>query len=39
MCWIKRGEGFNQGKDRGAGIINLVKLAAEVLQGGNCGEA
>jgi len=36
MCWIKSGEGFNKGKGRGAGIINLVKAAAEVLRGGNC---
>ncbi len=36
MNWIKNGEGFNQRKAECAGILNLVKVAEEVLRGRNC---
>jgi len=35
MSWIKNGEGFNQRKAEFAGILNLVKVAEEVLCGRN----
>jgi hypothetical protein len=37
MCWIKKGEGFESLKGRVAGVLNLVKVAEEVLQGGDVG--
>jgi hypothetical protein len=37
MCWINKGEGFNQGKGELLAFFNLVKVAKKVLRGGNCG--
>ncbi len=34
MCWIKKGEGFNQGKAALLDFFNLVKVAEEVLRKG-----
>jgi hypothetical protein len=31
MCWIKKREGFNQGKPALLAFFNLVKVAEEVL--------
>ena len=36
MSGIKNGEGFNQRMAECAGILNLVKVAKEGLQGRNC---
>ncbi len=35
MCWMKKGEGFESLKGQVAGVLNLVKVAEEVLQGGD----
>jgi hypothetical protein len=37
MWWIKKGEGFNQGKAALLAFFNLVKKAEEVLWKGHCG--
>ena len=33
MCWISKGEGFNQGKGELLAFFNLVKVAEEVFAG------
>ncbi len=37
MSGTKKGEGFNQGKAEDVAFFNSVKMAEEVLRGGNCG--
>ena len=39
MCWIKKREGFNQGKAEVLAFFNLVKVAKEVFVGRKLGEA
>jgi hypothetical protein len=36
MCWIKKGEGYNQGKAELLVFFNLMKVTEEVLRKGNC---